>query len=278
MTYLRNLSLVFSGTVVAQALPVLGSLIITRLFLPIDFGVYSIWLGATVLLSICLTGRLETSLPMTGDGKNRAIAILFVLASTIISTLFIFLILALFFFMDIKSIGSISIKFLFFSLPASILMAFSTIWQNWAAAEGLLKKLSLIRIAQAGSVVIFQIYIGFFQPNVSGLIFGHIIGLAFSFLICILLMPINIHFSRIKFKDGILAFWKRNVKFLKFSLPADLINAVAGQLPLFLISSKFGADFTGYYALTARALGAPAGLLGVAVLDIFKRQAALAYK
>ena len=64
MTYWRNLSLVFFGTVIAQALPVIGSLILTRQFLPAVVGTYSAWLGITLFLSVCLTGRFETSLPM----------------------------------------------------------------------------------------------------------------------------------------------------------------------------------------------------------------------
>lgn len=278
MAYWRNLSSVLLGTVIAQALPVLSSLIIARQFLPADFGVYSVWLGLTVFLSVCLTGRLETSLPMKEDGKKRASAVLYVIATTIIASLFIFLILALLFFMGVKSIGVMSLKFLFFSLAVAILMAFSQIWQNWAASEGFLRKLSFIRIAQAGLVAFLQVGFGFFQPDVTGLILGHFIGFIFSFLICLLLMPAIMSVDIINFKFGLLAFWKRNRNFPLISLPADIINSAAMQLPLIMIANKFGADNAGYYALTIRALGAPIGLLGSATLDIFKRHAASAYR
>jgi O-antigen/teichoic acid export membrane protein len=171
-----------------------------------------------------------------------------------------------------------SFKLLLLSLIVSLLMSLIQIWQTWTAAEGNYKKLSLIRIAQAGLVVIFQVWIGFLQPDLMGLIFGHFIGLIFSVLICIFLKPISMNFDVTSLKFGLFAFWKRNRKFPLFSLPADAINSAAAQLPLLLIMSKFGADIAGYYALTIRVLGAPIGLLGSAVLDVFKRHAANAFK
>jgi O-antigen/teichoic acid export membrane protein len=278
MTYWRNLSLVFFGTVIAQALPVIGSLILTRQFLPAVFGTYSAWLGITLFLSVCLTGRFETSLPMEEDGNFRAMAVLYVFVTTLVLSLFSFLILLSLFLIGIKSIGLMSFKLLLLSLIVSLLMSLIQIWQTWTAAEGNYKKLSLIRIAQAGLVVIFQVWIGFLQPDLMGLIFGHFIGLIFSVLICIFLKPISMNFDVTSLKFGLFAFWKRNRKFPLFSLPADAINSAAAQLPLLLIMSKFGADIAGYYALTIRVLGAPIGLLGSAVLDVFKRHAANAFK
>jgi O-antigen/teichoic acid export membrane protein len=63
-----------------------------------------------------------------------------------------------------------------------------------------------------------------------------------------------------------------------FALPADTINAASGQLPLLLIANRFGAEASGIFALTIRVLGAPIGLLGAAVLDVFKRSAASSYR
>jgi O-antigen/teichoic acid export membrane protein len=278
MTYWRNVSSVFFGTVIAQSLPVIGSLILTRQFLPAVFGTYSAWLGITLFFSVCLTGRFETSLPMEEDGKFRAMAVLYVLVTTLVLSLFSFLILLSLFLIGIKSIGLMSFKLLLFSLIVSLLMSLIQIWQTWTAAEGNYKKLSLIRIAQAGLVVIFQVLIGFLQPDLMGLIFGHFIGLIFSVLICIFLKPISMNFDVTSLKFRLFTFWKKNRKFPLFSLPADAINSAAAQLPLLLIMSKFGADIAGYYALTIRVLGAPIGLLGSAVLDVFKRHAANAYK
>jgi O-antigen/teichoic acid export membrane protein len=93
-------------------------------------------------------------------------------------------------------------------------------------------------------------------------------------------MPIATHSFRpwSEFWIKLKLFWVCHRRFPLFALPADFINTVAGQLPLLVIASRFGAESSGLFALTARVLGAPIGLLGAAVLDAFKRSAATSYR
>ncbi|TXI72214.1 MAG: hypothetical protein E6Q43_06850, partial [Dokdonella sp.] len=67
-------------------------------------------------------------------------------------------------------------------------------------------------------------------------------------------------------------------RFPLFSLPADAICAAAAQLPVVIVASRFGAAVAGLLALTLRVLGAPMGLLGRSVLDVFKRHAASSFR
>ncbi len=278
MNYWRNLSLVLMGTITAQILPVIGSLILVRQFFPTEFGLYSVWLGVTIFISICLTGRFETSLPMEEDGQYRMSAVIYVLVTILITSLLPFFALILIYLIDIQSIGLLPLNLLIISFLASLLMSFSQTWQTWAAAEGFYKKLSIMRIFQAGLIVTFQVVMGFIKPDVFGLVFGHFFGLILSLLICMSLMPVKLNFGPSNLKFELLAFWKKNRKFPLFSLPADAINTAAGQLPLLLIASRFGADIAGYYAITTKVLGAPIGLLGSSALDVFKKHAASAYR
>lgn len=62
------------------------------------------------------------------------------------------------------------------------------------------------------------------------------------------------------------------------SLPADSVNASASQLPLMIVTARFGAEVAGWLALTMRMLGGPISLLGASVLDVFRRQAAQAWR
>jgi O-antigen/teichoic acid export membrane protein len=61
------------------------------------------------------------------------------------------------------------------------------------------------------------------------------------------------------------------------ALPADLVNTVAAQMPLLIVANRFGADDAGLLALTLRIVGAPIGLLGASVLDVFRRRSASSY-
>jgi hypothetical protein len=44
-TFWRSVGLVLTGTVAAQSIPLLGSLVIARIYAPAEFGLFSAWLG-----------------------------------------------------------------------------------------------------------------------------------------------------------------------------------------------------------------------------------------
>ena len=136
----QNVSLVFSGTVVAQVIPILGSLIIARLFVPDAFGQFAIWLGFVLMFAVICTGRYEMSLPVEEDGEPRILGIaanLFVV--TIISIIAIFF-TSIFIYFGIKF--GMSNTQLFLIVPTGALMGTMNIWQTWAAAEGKFPSLS----------------------------------------------------------------------------------------------------------------------------------------
>jgi len=79
---------VLTGTAIAQAIPVVGSLVIARQYIPTEFGVFAVWLGVVSVLAVILTGRFETSLAIESDGEPRRLAV-FSIFVTILLTSFI---------------------------------------------------------------------------------------------------------------------------------------------------------------------------------------------
>ena len=174
-----------------------------------------------------------------------------------------------------------SLTLLLLFIPATLIAATIQTWQAWAAAEGLYRKLAWIRIAQALGVAIGQIALGVFAtPTAVEMSIGYVGGVIAGLCVAVYTMPIKLSFSMniSKFLYTLKTHWAYYRRFPLFSLPADTINTVAGQIPLLIIASEFGAEASGLYALTTRILGAPIGLLGTAVLDVFKRSAAVSYR
>jgi hypothetical protein len=165
-------------------------------------------------------------------------------------------------------------------VPAALLAGVTHTWQAWAAAEGNYRGLSWIRISQALVVTVAQISGGLISPTAAGMVIGHVLGTAAGIGFAMYFMPINplAMGPRTEFWTRLKAFWRNQRRFPMFALPADAINAASGQLPLLLIASRFGGEASGLFALTIRVLGAPIGLLGAAVLDVFKRSAASSFR
>lgn len=266
---------VFMGTVIVQLIPIFGSVVIARIFSPSDFGVFSTWLAIVSFISVVITLRLETVLPITADGfeRTRSVFIVFIL-TTIIAVVFFICSFAVQLFPEINYYFPHSPFLINAVIPAAFFLALNQIWQTWAAAEGFYGKLNAMRLVQALTLVLFQISAGFHSPTALSLVIGFVVASGVAFVWAVTIMPKFFHkelFGFLKIK----MFLSRYKNCPLYALPADAINTAAGQLPILVISYRFGNEVAGYLALTMRVLGAPIGLVGKAVLDVFKRYAIL---
>ena len=132
---------------VAQAIPLVGSLLIARIYVPAEFGMFSAWFGVMTVLAVLLSGRFEAALAIEPDGPARQMAVAATLAticaSSLVSMAALIPIAWLLFGQTISAALILTI------VPASFMMAVGQTWQSWAAAEGLYRQLSLIRISES---------------------------------------------------------------------------------------------------------------------------------
>lgn len=272
----KNIISVFVGTVFVQLIPILASLLITRIFVPEVFGEFSTWLAVVTLIAVMVTLRLETALAITGDGVVRKKAVLFISLISLGITFALLLILLMLYVLGFTSSFFLSNYLLLLCAPAALVLALNVVWQTWAAVEGHYNKMTLMRIIQAAVLAVLQILFGVFYPTALSLSISFFVAGLFSFVVCLLLMP-NVlrqrYFKLLELK----AFVSRYKRFPIYSLPADAINTATAQLPLIVIAYRFGLDVAGFFSLTLRVLGAPIGLVGKAILDVFKRYAAQQY-
>ncbi len=270
---------VLSGMAVAQAIPLVGSLVLARLYAPSEFGVFSAWLGLVALAAVIVTGRLEVALPLEEDGDPRKFAALATLATVVLGSGSLGIVAAGAYLLVPALLGPAPALVAVFA-PAVLFAASAQTWQSWAAAEGRYRDLSGMRIAQAVGVTSTQIVVGLLAPTAIALAIGHLFGLFLGTCFAAYWMPPALAPLRSlsAFSGNLRAFWSRNRRFPLLSLPADSINTASAQLPLLIITGRFGAEVGGLFALTMRVLGAPISLLGAAVLDVFKRSSASGYR
>jgi O-antigen/teichoic acid export membrane protein len=269
---------VLTGTVAAQSIPLLGSLVIARIYAPAEFGLFSAWLGMVMMAAVVVTGRFEMALAVEADGAPRRFAVAATLG-TILLVSFCFALIAGGVYFASGLFEKVQPAMVGLFVPAALLAGVTHTWQAWAAAEGNYRGLSWIRISQAFVVTAAQIAAGVISPTAFGMMLGHVVGTAAGIGFAMYFMPINpLSAGRAEFWAKLKGFWQNQRRFPMLALPADTLNAASGQLPLLLIASRFGAEASGLFALTMRVLGAPIGLLGAAVLDVFKRSAASSYR
>lgn len=266
--------LVLTGSAAAQAIPLVGSLLIARLFSPTEFGQFSTWLGAVALGAVAITGRYEMALAIERNGVQRQTGaratLLVVLGSGTLLTVAAVLVGV------IGLAGDIPLLLLWTIGPAAMVTAASQTWQCWAAADGNYRDLGIIRIVQAGAITLAQILAGLLYATAHGLALAHLCGAAVGALLASQRLPL-VNRSTARVAPSALDFLRRQKRFPILALPADSVNTAAAQLPLVIVAYRFGSDVAGLLALTLRIVGAPIGLLGASVLDVFRRRSAASY-
>ncbi len=273
----RNVTSVLAGTALAQAVPVLASLIIARQYAPAEFGMFAAWLGVVMFLGVVLTGRFEAALAIEEDGEPRRLAVISTLATAALAAVLAGLVLVAVKAFVPSVAGKTPALLIAIAIPAALAIAAAQTWQSWAAAEGRYRALSVMRIAEAAMVALAQIAAGFVDASAAALGGAHFLGVIFGLVVATFLMPVGA-LPEMGIVRTVRAFWRRHFRFPVWSLPADAINAAAGQLPVLIVATRFGADVAGLLAMTMKVLGAPIGLLGKAVLDVFKRRAASSFR
>lgn len=276
-SYWRSVVSVLTGAALAQIIPIIGSLIIARLYAPAEFGVFSAWLGIVLLLGVVLTARFEMALAIEVDGEPRRLAVVSTLATACLVACGAAILLAIGAAVVPGAIDRFPVVLIVASVPTALAIAAAQTWQSWAAAEGSYGQLSMMRIAQAGAVTLIQVVVGAFQASADALAIAHLLGVVVGLAFSAYLMPAGT-FPVGQASVTIRSFWSRQRRFPLLSLPADAINTAAAQLPLLIVASRFGAETAGLLAMTMRILGAPIGLLGKSVLDVFKRHAATSFR
>ncbi len=275
--FVTSVMSVLMGTTAAQALPVLGSLVLTRQYAPGEFGIFSAWLALVTFLAVVLTGRFETGLAIAENGESRRRAVFATLLTVLLATLVVCLIFLVLTVLCVPILERVPRLLLWLGIPTALLIAAMQTWQSWAAAEGKYRYLISMRIAQAASIIVLQIVAGIGFPSATALGVAHFMGVSLGLAIAAYLMPLG-RFDRVGMRDNLITFWYQNRRFFLFSLPADAVNAAAAQLPVLIVAARFGAEMAGLLAMTMRVLGAPIGLLANSVLDVFKRHAATGFR
>ncbi|WP_368642629.1 oligosaccharide flippase family protein [Castellaniella ginsengisoli] len=276
-SYWQRVAVVFSGAALSQAIPIAGSLLIARLYVPAEFGLFAAWYGVSVVLNLFLTARLDAAFGLASDGVERGrlvvATVLVVLGMGGLLGLLTWLVVGLW----PAGLFGVSAALTGWLAPMCLCAALSVVWQAWAANNGQIHALNAIRLVQAAGVTGLQILAAWFNPVAESLVVAQIAGTAVAVCVAIRLLPILAYLPRAWSELQLLwsEVWRKYWRFPLLAMPSDMINASAAQLPVIVLAARYGGEVAGCFALASRTLGAPLAVLGAAVRDVFIRDAGL---
>lgn len=274
----KHATTVLMGTVIAQALPIMVSPLITRLCTPADLGEFSVWLGVIAITSTVATLRLEAAMILDHDSDDQQTCFSVVAYSSTVFAILITLLAVLAHVIGIPEAKKMSWLAVLTIGIGAWLMAYNQAVVAYATSYNAFRKSAMAKICGAGTVALGQLILLFVGAGGEGLFAGQLLGWSIGLAMAIFLLSPPRPSIALAPTRPQLKYLRKHELFWRFSLPASLLNIVAGRFPLFLIGAKYGLVAAGLFALTERILTAPASLLAASVLEVFKRQAVHEYQ
>ena len=270
----RNVLTLFTGTVIAQAIPIAISPILTRLYSPEEFGLFALYMGLAAVLSVIVTGRYDLAVMLPKDDDAAAnLVILSLVISVIVSLLTLGVI-----FLTSSNIASVlgkpEIEKWLFLLPITIfLIGIYQSLNSWNNRKKRYATLAKNRIYQSSSISLAQVSGGLISGSGFLLIIGDLIGKIIStFILAFKTWKLDSSkfLNTKKSKKWTLA--KRYKKFPIFDTGATLANVSAYQMQNILFPIFYGLASAGFYFLVIRVLQAPLSLISASLTDVYKQK------
>jgi O-antigen/teichoic acid export membrane protein len=266
--FFKTLSSLLLGTIAAQAILFLASLILTRLYSDGDFGYYNIIISVVSIGSVLSTLSYDKSIIISRSNRRYMSAILLCvfLATTIAIIISISGVISLVF--DLKIPIAISYYDVIFTIPILIIAnAFVQIITYKQLRNKEENIVAILKVTGASSISIFQI-MGSVLKSGYGLVYGHVAG-TFIYFVYMAKILKNISKQNLPIRKSLLSTARHHNNFPRYLFPNEIIDNLSNQLPLLLIGYYTSLGTLGQYGLANRILAAPAALLGQAVGQAF---------
>jgi len=273
----HNIITLVSGTGLAQAIGIVATPILTRLFTPVEFGIVSIYVSIVAILTMIICGRYEIAIVLPDKEEDAQNLVGLSLLITLISTL---IALPVVFFAGNKIVTFLNISeispYLWY-IPLSVVTVgsyqtlnyWSTRKKNFGhIAAALVSQSVLTQATQIGAGIIIS-------GSPAGLIWGRVAG-QFAATFVILKQFIRDDFRtfirNVKFAN-IRRLARTYSRFPKFLMLSHSMNAIAPQLPVFFIAGS-STVLLGLFGLANRLMAMPLLLISSSFSQVFYSEAA----
>jgi len=272
--FVSNVIKLGSATLLGQILGIMVTPILTRLYLPEDFGIFQLFFSIVGLIAIisCLSYDSAIQLPKNDeDAANIVIlCIILIFITTFLTTIFLF-----FFSSNIEQIMNtpgLSTYLIFLPL-AIISISVSIVLVSWLARKDEFGTIAKANLYSSISGKAVSLGYGFISPSPFGLILGTIINDATIAIISLRKIKFGSHFSEKLSFEKIKELAIRYKKFPQYNTGANLAGSAAVQIIPILLAFLFSTVVVGYYAIAYTIMILPSKLVGNSISSVFYRKA-----
>ena len=271
----KNIILVSSGTVLAQLISIALTPIVTRLYLPEDYGILTSFNSLIAVLVIGASFDYHKAIPLAKTEKQ--VLHLLCLSLLILSIIVLLTLATLVLFGEVILHNlnlSSSANFLLFLPLALFFIGAYKIFVEYTLRNRDYKTISQTSIIQSAAANIFRILLGIVNGGWIALIISSIIGKSFGLYKLIQpLFAVERIFVRLN-RPGLLEVSRRYRKYPLYSTPSNLIYTLGNNIPMLFILAVFGSLDVGLFGLATNIISIPLSFVGMSVSQVFFAEAA----
>ena len=273
--FLKSVSILASGTVIAQLISLLASPVVTRLYTPADLGVLAVFVALVATLAPVVCGRYEMALVLPKEeSEGRQLLGISLLVALTVS--FAFMAATALFHDTVTSLLNVSMSsyWLLLAPLALLLTGISTALTWYSNRVEQYEAIAKSRLVQATIVAAISIGLGWAGLAYQGLLFAYVAG-------WVTIAAYFVYRYRRVFTAEVFTWTRQKAMLLRrygefpvYNASTSLLNGLALALPVFFLSRYHSGEVVGLYALTTRVIGVPLSLLSSSVSHVHFRQVA----
>jgi O-antigen/teichoic acid export membrane protein len=263
------------GAVASQALALVLTPVLTRLYGPAEFGLLAVFVSVVSIGVVPASLRYEQAIPVPVDPKEAAQLLLVATALLVgSSTLLSILIGAYGEAIAVRFGAEGLVPFLWLLVPTFFCAGLYQVLNLWAVRAKAFSKIAKTRVSKNAGMLITQVGLGFAGFGSLGLVLGEVVNRVMG-------MGVLGALAWKHLKQALKSFqWREMIsvaqhhwKFPALAAPSALLNAAGFHLPVILLAYWFGEAVVGWFALSLRVLQLPVAMVGQAVAQVFFSEA-----
>lgn len=277
-TFLRSVATLFSGTVLAQAIPFLFAPIIARLFTAEEFAVFGTLLAVFNILNVVVAGRYEQAIVLPRETSAAGHLVKGALSIVVVNTL----LFAILLFVLGKGLeqraGLTGLDKLTWPVAGLVLLGgVQVVLLQWLLRNRAFKVIASQKVLQAVGVTAFTLALGWMAWN-NGLVVGYVLGWTVYTLVTFWVVMA-------RYPLGPLWDWKsiRSVLNEYRSWPLHnawpaVLNALASGMAVFYMVSYYSPVVAGEHNFARQYLLVPLSMVSVALGQVLFERTATAVR
>ena len=251
------------------------------MYSPENFGVYSIFMAVSSLLSIIMLLRLDVAVLQPKTLREAMHVYNSCIYLGIITTAILFI--GIIIIVDVLNVQFLAITlnaddYIIYLLPiAALLISLYNLSLNVMTKKGMYINIGVVKSINSTLTAIISLGLGLISSNPSNLIIGLLVGYSLSILYQFYKLEYFAFFKKYNSNGHslrrLILYIEKYKNYYRIDLPSALMNSFAINLPVALIGSYFGSAYSGYYYMILKLLNAPISLISSSVGVVYRKEA-----